>query len=106
MAIWKRAIGAGVLVLALFYAGDYLFLRLRIAFPELGKGLDSVQMERLYAIPLNSGKLEYDFDPQQPEVTVPCVHSFLPHMGYKPCWYLKRQSDKPIVMDIIPSVRP
>ena len=106
MKVLKRVIGAVVLFVALLYSGDYLFLRLRIAFPSFGKGLDSVQMERLYAVPLKSGKLEYDFDPQQPELTVPCARSLFPHLGYKPCWYLRRQSDKPILMVIIPAVRP
>lgn len=106
MKIWKRAVGALLLVLAFLYGGDYLFLRLRIAYPRLGKGLDFVQMERLYAIPLKSGKLEYEFDPDQPETTVPCARSLFPHLGYEPCWYLRRQSDKPIVMAIIPEARP
>ena len=106
MKIWKRVLGAVILFLALLYSGDYLFLRLRTAYPAMGKALDSVQMERLYAIPLNSGKVEYDFDPQQPELTVTCVLSLFPHMGYHPCWYLRRQSHKPILMDIIPAARP
>ena len=106
MKIWKRAAGALLLFLAVLYTGDYLFLRLRIAHPKLGKGVDSVQMERLYAIPLKSGKLEYEFDPEQPEATVPCARSLFPHLGYEPCWYLRRQSDKPIVMAIIPLARP
>ena len=106
MTIGKRLAGAVILLIVLFYGGDYFYLRLRIAFPKLGKGFDSVQMERLYAIPLKSGRLEYDLDPRTPELTVPCVRSLLPHMGYRPCWYLKRQSEKPIVMAIIPAVRP
>ena len=106
MKVWKRAVGGVVLLFVLLYCGDYDFLRLRIAYPKLGKGLDSVQMERLYAIPLKSGKLEYDFDPRQPDQTVPCSRSLFPHMGYQPCWYLKRQSDKPILMAIIPAARP
>jgi hypothetical protein len=106
MKIWKRTGGGVVLLLVLLYCGDYCFLRLRITCPKIGKGLDSVQMERLYAIPLKSGKLEYDFDPQQPAQTVPCARSLFPHMGYQTCWYLKRQSDKPILMTIIPAARP
>jgi hypothetical protein len=106
MKIWNRTAGGVILFVVLLYSADYLYVRLRIALPQLGKGLDSVHMERLYAIPLKSGKLEYDFDPQQPEVTLPCVRSLFPHMGYRPCWYLKRQSEKPILMAIIPAARP
>jgi hypothetical protein len=105
MKVWKRLLGAVILFLALLYGGDYLLLRLRIAYPQVGKGIDTVTMERLYAIPLKSGKLEYELDPDQPEVTVPCVHSLFPHLGDPPCWYLQRKSDKPILMAIIPITR-
>jgi len=106
MKIWKRAAGAVILFFAVLYGGDYVLVRLRTVYPRLGKGLDSVKMYRLYAIPLKSGKLEYDVDPQQPEVAVPCVRSLFPHMGYQPCWYLQRNSDKPIPMAIMPIARP
>jgi hypothetical protein len=106
MKIWKRVFAGIILVVVLLYCGDYGFLRLRIAYPKMGKGLDSVQMQRLYAIPLNSGKTEYDFDPQQPERIVPCARSLFSHMGYPPCWYLQRNSDKPIPMVIILAARP
>jgi hypothetical protein len=43
-------------------------------------------------------KIDYECDAQQPEVTTPCVHSLFPHMGDKPCWYLLRNSHKPIPM--------
>jgi len=104
--IVKRA-AAGVLVaLALVYAGDLLSVRYRMAYPKAGAAFGTVQMERLYAIPQKSGKIEYEFDAQQPEVTVPCVRSLLPHLGYSPCWYLQRNSQKPIPMVIMPCVRP
>ena len=106
MKILKRVLGAVILICVLVYGGDYALVRARTAFPKLGKAFDYVQMERLYAIPLKSGKLEYDFDPQQPQLTVTCVRSLFPHLGLKPCWYLRRQSDKPILMDIIPVTRP
>jgi hypothetical protein len=80
------------------YAGDYLWLRLRAAYPRFGQAFSTVQMERLYAIQLKSGKVEYEMDAQQPEVTLPCVRSLLPHLGQEPCWYLRRQSQKPIPM--------
>jgi hypothetical protein len=55
-------------------------------------------MERLYAIPQKNGKIDYEFDAQQPDVTTPCVHSLFPHLGNSPCWYLQRNSQKPIPM--------
>jgi hypothetical protein len=87
-----------VVVLALVYAGDLLLVRLRMAYPTAGAAFGSVKLERLYAIPQKGGKIEYEFDARQPEVTVPCVRSLLPHLGYSPCWYLRRNSQKPIPM--------
>jgi hypothetical protein len=95
-----------VALAAVVYAGDYVALRLRVAFPRLGEAFGAVQTVRLYAIPLKNGGTEYELDAQQPEVTVPCAHSLFPHMGYGACWYLRRNSQKPIPMVILIPVRP
>jgi hypothetical protein len=95
-----------VALLAIVYAGDYASVRLRMAFPKLGPAFDSVLMERLYAIALKNGRTEYQLDAQQPEVTVTCVRALFPHLGYSPCWYLRRNSQKPIPMVILISARP
>jgi hypothetical protein len=104
--IVKRALAGTVVMLALVYAGDLLSVRYRMAYPKAGGAFGAVKMERLYAIPQKNGKIEYEFDAQQPEVTVPCVRSLLPHMGYSPCWYLQRNSQKPIPMVIMRFARP
>ena len=101
----EEAIALLLALLVLTYAGDYAWLRVRAAFPRLGQAFSSIRMERLYAIPLNGGKTEYEFDAQQPEVTVSCVHSLFSHLGARPCWYLQRQSQKPIPMMILPVSR-
>lgn len=88
-------------LLAIVYIGDYVALRVRAAFPRLGSAFDTVQMMRLYAIPLNSGKTEYELDARQPEATLTCVRALFPHLGYSPCWYLRRNSQKPIPMVIL-----
>jgi hypothetical protein len=93
----RVAIGIGI-VLALVYVGDALYLRLRVSYPKLGDPFGSVLMDRLYAIPQKNGKIDYEFDVRQPQVNTPCAHSLLPHMGYQPCWYLQRNSQKPIPM--------
>jgi hypothetical protein len=103
--IAKRALAGTVVVLALVYAGDLLSVRYRMAYPQAGAAFGSVQMQRLYAIPQKNGKIEYEFDAQQPQVTLPCVRSLLPHMGYSPCWYLQRNSQKPIPMVIMRSAQ-
>lgn len=102
----KRATTLLIAVLAAVYAGDYATLRLRMAFPRLGQAIGTVQMDRMFAIQLKSGKIEYEMDAQNPEVTLPCVRSLLPHLGYQPCWYLHRNSQKPIPMVILGSARP
>lgn len=96
--IVKRAVFAVVVLLALVYAGDYVQVRWKIAHPKSGDAFGTVEMERLYAIPQKNGKIEYEFDALQPEVTTPCVHALFPHMGDAPCWYLQRNSQKPIPM--------
>jgi hypothetical protein len=106
IAYVKRALILIVVLAALVYGGDYASVRLRMAFPKLGPALDSVQMERLYAIALKNGRTEYELDAQQPEVTVTCVRALFPHLGYSPCWYLRRNSQKPIPMVILISARP
>ena len=90
----------------LLYIGDYGVVRLRAAYPRLGPAFDSVRMARLYAIPLKNGKTEFELDAQQPQVTVPCVRALFPHLGYSPCWYLRRNSQQPIPMVILISARP
>ena len=102
----KRALLLSVALAAVVYAADYAVVRLRAAYPRLGRAFDSVQMERLYAIALKNGRTEYQLDAQQPEVTVTCVRALFPHLGYNPCWYLRRNSQKPIPMVILISARP
>jgi hypothetical protein len=74
-----------------FYIGDYAVLRCRIVRNRAPYG--SVTVNVYYAVPQKNGKMEYDFQSSQPEV---CVNSVLPHVGYAPCWYLRRHSDQQI----------
>jgi len=86
-ALWKfvrRALVLVIALLALAYAGDYAAVRLRAAFPRLGSAYDSVQIVRLYAIPLKNGRTEYELDARQPEVTLTCVRALFPHFGCNP----------------------
>jgi len=93
-----RALASAVLLGALAYAADYGVLRYRMAHPNAAPAFGNVSMQGLYAIPQKNGKIEYEFDARQPEVSMPCVQSLFPHMGQGPCWYLQRQSQKPIPM--------
>jgi hypothetical protein len=79
--IAKRALAGALLLLGLVYAGDYSWVRYRIAYPKAGEAFGSQVMERLYAIPQKNGATEYEFDARQPEVNTPCVHSLFPHLA-------------------------
>ena len=97
----RRVLALSLALVTLLYFGEYLLVRLRAAYPRLGKAFDSVQMERVYAIPLKNGGVEYELDAVHPEVTLICVRALFPHLGYQPCWYVRRQSQKPIPMVIL-----
>jgi hypothetical protein len=85
---------AGLLVLtALVWAGDALYVREKMAHKTDIDPIETIKIRPLYVIPRKDGRAELDFgDPQ----TQPCVHSLFPHLGYDPCWYVVRQSRKPI----------
>jgi hypothetical protein len=97
----RRTLVAIVALVAITYAGDYVALRLRAAYPRFGSAYDSVHVARLLAIPLKSGRTEYELDARQPEVTISCVRAVFPHQGYQPCWYVRRNSQKPIPMTVM-----
>ena len=73
------------------YVGDYLSARYRI--PSDRQTLGSVQVKTLYAVRQKSGRIEYSEGDTETE---PCVRSLFPHLGYIPCWYLRRHATKHI----------
>jgi hypothetical protein len=73
------------------YVGDYLSARYRI--PDDRQTLGSVQVKTLYAVRQKSGRIEYSLGDTETE---PCVRSLFPHLGYIPCWYLRRHATKRI----------
>lgn len=95
-----QRLAAGILIaalalLALVYAGDYLYVRYRIARHQPGDPFDVVTIQPTYAIAQKDGRVEIVVgDPE----TQPCVHSLFAHFGLTPCWYLKRTSQKPEVI--------
>jgi hypothetical protein len=83
----KRILVVAILGLCVLYGVDYLAGR--------GAALGTVKVERYYAIPQKDGKTEFVF--AEPE-TQACVQSLLPHLGYRPCWYVNRHRRKRIDM--------
>ena len=80
-------------LLALVYAGDYASVRIPI--PKRRAAYGSVTVRAYYDVALKSGKSDlYFLDPQKET----CVNSLFPHLGYKPCWYLRKHTHPRIAM--------
>lgn len=69
------------------YAADFAWIEYRTNTST--EGIQSVQIQRYYAVKIKSGKTEYMFDAPTAE---PCVASLFPHWGRPPCWYLRRHT--------------
>ena len=63
---------------------------------QSGNAFGAVDMQRMLAIQLKGGKVEYTLDRLQPAQIQKCVYALFPHAGFEPCWYLVRQSRQPI----------
>ena len=81
-------IATAVVVLAiLLYLGDYAVVRMRT------NPTGTCQITKLYAIPQKDGKTSYEAG--EPE-TRTCANSIFPHLGYSPCWYVKRHKTQQV----------
>lgn len=89
----KRATALTVLSFCVLYAGDYLSVRFRI--PANREPLGSVKVQTTLAVKQKDGKTEFYVNPPQDQV---CVNSIFPHLGYPPCWYLRRKSTQLVNM--------
>jgi len=88
----KRLIIIAVLLLLVLYADDYLVLQYKMA---KNTGVSNVTVQQYYAVKQKDGTTQFMFtDPQ----TQSCVHSWFPHLGYTPCWYLNRHRTRRIDM--------
>ncbi len=89
---------AVVSALLLAYIGDSLWFRVRMIHPKATDPLESFTGPRVLAIPEKGNKTSYEIDQQNPVQTVTCAHSWFPHAGYRPCWYVKPRLNQPIPM--------
>ena len=96
--LFKRILFCFVAALVLVFIGDYLYVRVRALHPKPADPFETLKALRVLAIPEKNGKTSYEVDAQNPEQTVTCVHSLLPHSGYSPCWYIKPRINQPIPM--------
>ena len=88
-----RSLVLAAVALLTLYIGDNLVLRYRV-----WKGLQpygSVTVKRYFAIKRKDQRVE--FAPADP-VARTCVHSVLPQMGAKPCWYVEQKTSEQIDM--------
>jgi hypothetical protein len=80
-------------LLVLVYVGDYASVRIPI--PSGRNPYSTVTVRPYYDVTLKSGKSEFYFlDPQKRT----CVNSLFSHMGYSPCWYLRKHTRQRIQM--------
>ena len=94
----KRTVVVLFAAVALTYAGDYLWFRVRLIHPKPVDPLESFTGPRILAIPEKGGRTSYEIDQQYPEQTVTCAHSLFPHGGFTPCWYVRPRVSQPIPM--------
>jgi hypothetical protein len=85
----KRGVIAFLVLLAAWYGVEDLSIRFRI--PNNREPFGAVEVLHYYALHLKSGRLEYNFDRSENEV---CTNSLFPHLGYSPCWYVRRHKLK------------
>jgi len=87
--LFLRALLAVCLAAALALALDAALLRYRASANRNAFG--TVTVHPYYAFPRKDKKIEVIFDDPRDET---CANSLFPQMGYSPCWYLRRHSDR------------
>lgn len=78
-----------IVLVILVYVGDDLFVRYRLGLGMAGDPLETVTVH--YATRLKNGKVEIFYDSSTTEV---CARALFPHLGYRPCWYVRRTEVK------------
>jgi hypothetical protein len=83
----SRIATALVALVILLYLGDYLVVRMR------SEPTGTCEITKLYAVPQKDGKTSYEAG--EPELQT-CANSIFPHLGYNPCWYVKRHKTQQV----------
>lgn len=86
-----RIIAIFILAVGLAYALDDLSIRYRI--PKSRQAFDTITVHRYDAISEKANKVEFVYEDPVNET---CVRSLVPHLGYVPCWYLRRHTEQRI----------
>ena len=80
---------------------DELSFQYKVHSSTASGAYGAVDMQRMLAIQMKGNKIEYTMDRTQSAQMQQCVNSLFPHAGLKPCWYLIRQSQKPVPLTIL-----
>ena len=92
-----RLVRKAALILVGLLAGVYVidYACVRIPLPPGHAVLSTVVVRPYYDVGLKSGKSDlYFLDPQNQT----CVNSLFPHMGFNPCWYVRKHTHPRIKM--------
>ena len=101
LVLTLKWLGISVLVLlCTVWLTDELSFQYKAHISKSG-AFGSVDMQHMLAIGLKGGKVEYTLDRTRPSQMQSCVYSLFPHAGLKPCWYLVRQSQKPLQLAVL-----
>ena len=93
MKLIKRIVLIIVTLIVLVYTAD--FASVRIPIPRGRVVTSTITVRPYYDVGLKSGKSAFYFlDPQKQT----CVNSLFPHLGYSPCWYLRKHTQPRIQM--------
>ena len=93
-----------LVLLCTVWMSDEISFQYKVHVSKSGSAFGSVDMQHMLAIGLKGGKVEYTMDRTRPAQMQSCVYSLFPHANLKPCWYLLRQSQKPVPL-VIFSIR-
>lgn len=87
----RRIVAWGSLVLVsltgLTYVADDLWLRYR------KRPVEQIKVDRIYADVNHWNHVEYSIGTPVIET---CIDALMPHLGYTPCWYLRRHTIRQI----------
>jgi hypothetical protein len=85
----KRTLLAAILLAALVWTTDWLWLRHRIAQDSGAFG----EIEVHYHVSVHMKNKRIEQHPDAPQM-VECANSLFPHFNDPPCWYLARHPDQ------------
>ena len=81
--ILLRGCLALVVLTALIYSVDDLWARFR------GRPVEQMKVDRVYLAMNHWNQVEYSLGTP---IMQTCVDALMPHFGYVPCWYLRRNT--------------